>query len=199
MPQYPATQQSDEIGTAIMAVEWRDLWGAASSTPVPSTWHPPIFYHPGWTASPAPLLVHHWFDHQYDLQRAVDGEGWEFTVESGGLVGWSPQEKIYHTRRRRRWIRERHLVEKVEKKKTVPVDGWEYAPLFPLQFHAIERKMDMVRRRRWRRRLVPSEPGLPPTPRLAITTGKGDDKLLHLTCPRMYLLSCCCWEFVGAV
>ena len=54
-------------------------------------------------------------DPQYDLQRAVDGEGWEFTVESGGLVGWSPQEKIYHTRRRRRWIRERHLVQKVEK------------------------------------------------------------------------------------
>lgn len=51
---------------------------------------------------------------QYDLQRAVDGEGWEYTVETG-IMGWSPQEKIYHTRRRRRWIRERHLVQKVEK------------------------------------------------------------------------------------
>lgn len=51
---------------------------------------------------------------QYDLQRAVDGEGWEYTVESG-LVGWSPQEKIYHVTRRRRWIRERFLVHKVEK------------------------------------------------------------------------------------
>ncbi|XP_063877560.1 myoferlin-like isoform X2 [Scylla paramamosain] len=125
----------------------------------------------------------------YDLQRAVDGEGWEFTVESGGLVGWSPQEKIYHTRRRRRWIRERHLVQKVEKKETMPVDGWEYAPLFRLQFHAIERKIDMVRRRRWRRRLVPAQGGLPPTPRLSILTGKGDEKFSQLTCPRMYLLS----------
>lgn len=32
-----------------------------------------------------------------------------------GLVGWSPQEKIYHVKRRRRWVRERHLVEKVHK------------------------------------------------------------------------------------
>ncbi|XP_050712149.1 myoferlin-like isoform X3 [Eriocheir sinensis] len=124
----------------------------------------------------------------YDLQRAVDGEGWEYTVETG-LMGWSPQERIYHTRRRRRWIRERHLVQKVKKKETVPVDGWEYAPLFRLQFHAIERKVDMVRRRRWRRRLVPSQPGLPPTPRLSITTGKGDEKYPQLTCPRMYLMS----------
>lgn len=32
-----------------------------------------------------------------------------------GLVGWSPQEKIYHVKRRRRWVRERHLVEKMHK------------------------------------------------------------------------------------
>ncbi|KAK4319224.1 hypothetical protein Pmani_009818 [Petrolisthes manimaculis] len=124
----------------------------------------------------------------YDLQRAVDGEGWEYTVESG-LVGWSPQEKIYHVKRRRRWVRERHLVEKVEKKELVQVDGWEYAPLFRLQFHALERKIDMVRRRRWRRRLVPTQPGLPPTPRLSIKAGKGDDEITQLTCPRMYVVS----------
>lgn len=124
----------------------------------------------------------------YDLQRAVDGEGWEYTVESG-LVGWSPQEKIYHVSRRRRWIRERHLVEKVEKQETVPADGWEYAPLFRLQFHALERKVDMVRRRRWRRRLVPSQTGLPPTPRLSVKAGKGDEEITQLTCPRMYVMS----------
>ncbi|XP_069958116.1 myoferlin isoform X4 [Cherax quadricarinatus] len=124
----------------------------------------------------------------YDLQRAVDGEGWEYTVESG-LLGWSPQEKLYHVSRRRRWIRERHLVQKVEKhQETLPVDGWEYAPLFRLQFHALERKMDVVRRRRWRRRLVPTQPGLPPTPRLSIKTEKGDE-ISQLTCPRMYVIS----------
>ncbi|KAK3890490.1 hypothetical protein Pcinc_005570 [Petrolisthes cinctipes] len=130
----------------------------------------------------------------YDLQRAVDGEGWEYTVESG-LVGWSPQEKIYHLKRRRRWVRERHLVEKVEKvsngdvMELVQVDGWEYANNFLLQFHAPKETIDMVRRRRWRRRLVPTEPGLPPTPRLSIKTGKGDDEITLLTCPRMYVAS----------
>nr|XP_045583890.1 myoferlin-like isoform X6 [Procambarus clarkii] len=124
----------------------------------------------------------------YDLQRAVDGEGWEYTVESA-LVGWSPQEKIYHMSRRRRWIRERLLVQKMEKQETMAVDGWEYAPLFRLQYHALERKVDVVRRRRWRRRLVPSQSGLPPTPRLAVKAGKGDEEITQLTCPRMYVVS----------
>lgn len=126
----------------------------------------------------------------YDLQRAVDGEGWEYTVESG-LVGWSPQEKIYHVTRRRRWIRERFLVHKVEKHQEAgQVEGWEYAPLFRLQFHALERKVDMVRRRRWRRRLVPAQPGgAPPTPRLVVKAGDGDDAITQLTCPRMYVVS----------
>ncbi|KAK7086143.1 hypothetical protein SK128_016540 [Halocaridina rubra] len=124
----------------------------------------------------------------YDLQRAVDGEGWEYTVESG-LMGWSPQEKLYHVSRRRRWIRERHLLHKVEKEIESPVDGWEYAPLFRLQFHALERKIDMVRRRRWRRRLVPKEQGLPPTPRIGVKTGTGDEEFTQITCPRMYVVS----------
>lgn len=54
------------------------------------------------------------------------------------------------------------------------MEGWEYAPLFRLQFHALERKVDMVRRRRWRRRLVPAQPGgAPPTPRLVVKAGDG--------------------------
>ncbi|XP_066944947.1 myoferlin-like isoform X4 [Macrobrachium rosenbergii] len=124
----------------------------------------------------------------YDLQRAVDGEGWEYTVEAG-IMGWSPQEKIFHVCRRRRWIRDRYLTHKVEKHMSLPIDGWEYAPLFRLQFHALERKIDMVRRRRWRRRLVPTQQGLPPTPRLAVKAGTGEEEFTQLTCPRMYIVS----------
>lgn len=66
------------------------------------------------------------------------------------------------------------------------MDGWEYAPLFRLQFHALERKVDMVRRRRWRRRLVPSQPGLPPTPYLSIKAGKGTHSISNVL--RLYFM-----------
>jgi hypothetical protein len=35
-------------------------------------------------------------------------------------------------------------------------DGWEFAPMFNMKFHADERSMDMSRRRRWHRKMVPS-------------------------------------------
>lgn len=38
-------------------------------------------------------------------------------------------------------------------------EGWEYAPLFNMKFHAKERKMDLVRRRRWHRKMVADDPG----------------------------------------
>ena len=60
-----------------------------------------------------------------------------------------------------------------------PIDGWEYAFMFSGRFHARERRVDTVRRRRWRRKLVPSEPGLPPTPRL-IVKSKGEPIYLYL-------------------
>ena len=37
-------------------------------------------------------------------------------------------------------------------------EGWEYAPLFNMKFHASERKMDMVRRRRWHRKMLAASP-----------------------------------------
>ena len=40
-------------------------------------------------------------------------------------------------------------------------EGWEYAPMFNMKFHHIERKMDIVRRRRWHRKMVNTEPGAP--------------------------------------
>lgn len=33
--------------------------------------------------------------------------------------------------------------------------GWEYAPMFNMKFHADERSLDMTRRRRWHRKMVP--------------------------------------------
>ncbi|XP_006816720.1 myoferlin-like, partial [Saccoglossus kowalevskii] len=32
--------------------------------------------------------------------------------------------------------------------------GWEYAPLFTMKFHTKERRMDLVRRRRWHRKMI---------------------------------------------
>ena len=40
-------------------------------------------------------------------------------------------------------------------------EGWEYAPLFTMKFHHKERKMDLVRRRRWHRKMVAEQPGAP--------------------------------------
>lgn len=41
-------------------------------------------------------------------------------------------------------------------------EGWEYAPLFNMKFHAKEAKMDLVRRRRWHRRMVSTGPEIKP-------------------------------------
>jgi len=33
-------------------------------------------------------------------------------------------------------------------------EGWEYAAPFSTRFHATERKVDIIRRRRWHRKMV---------------------------------------------
>ena len=38
-------------------------------------------------------------------------------------------------------------------------EGWEYAPLFNMKFHATERTTDLVRRRRWHRKMIAEEEG----------------------------------------
>lgn len=48
-----------------------------------------------------------------DISRAVDNEGWEYCVEPA-MGGWSPTEKKFHLIRRRRWIRNRSIIEKQE-------------------------------------------------------------------------------------
>ncbi|GAB1610572.1 myoferlin-like isoform X9, partial [Argonauta hians] len=98
-------------------------------------------------------------DWRIDLSRAVDEEGFEYCVEAT-MGGYGPVQKNYHLCRRRRWVRSRKLVAdekaklKREKLEREAAEGWEYAPLFSMKFHAKERKMDLVRRRRWHRKMI---------------------------------------------
>ncbi|CAF0934963.1 unnamed protein product [Rotaria sordida] len=98
-----------------------------------------------------------------DANRAVDEEGFEYCVNQT-LGGWCPTEKVFHLSRRRRWYRNRILKgdripddkKKKEVRDNLKNEGWEYAPMFNMKFHADERSMDMTRRRRWHRKMVPS-------------------------------------------
>ena len=63
--------------------------------------------------------------------------------------------------RRRRLVRSRELVDPKATKKQdhmqkLLAEGWGYAPLFNMKFHAKEKKMDFCRRRRWLLKMVPS-------------------------------------------
>lgn len=48
-----------------------------------------------------------------------------------------------------------------EKQLQAATEGWEYAPLFNMKFHHTERKMDLVRRRRWHRKMINLDKGAP--------------------------------------
>uniref|UniRef100_A0A8D3CGY4 Dysferlin, limb girdle muscular dystrophy 2B (autosomal recessive) n=1 Tax=Scophthalmus maximus TaxID=52904 RepID=A0A8D3CGY4_SCOMX len=101
---------------------------------------------PGWT----------WEEVEWseDLNRAVDDQGWEYGIPippDRRPKSWVPAEKMYHTNRRRRWIRMRR------QRATERREGWEYASLFGWKFHLKPRKTDSFRRRRWRCRMVPLE------------------------------------------
>ncbi|NXA75801.1 DYSF protein, partial [Thryothorus ludovicianus] len=109
-----------------------------------------------------------WEDVEWDtdLNRAVDEKGWEY-----GMVipperrpkAWVPAEKMFHTQRRRRWVRLRrrdpeHMESaRKHKQEELDGDGWEYASLFGWRFHLQQRRSDSFRRRRWRRRMEPLE------------------------------------------
>jgi len=41
-----------------------------------------------------------------------------------------------------------------QKQEAVAKEGWEYAAPFTTQFHATERTVDIIRRRRWHRKMV---------------------------------------------
>ncbi|KER29905.1 hypothetical protein T265_13290, partial [Opisthorchis viverrini] len=99
-------------------------------------------------------------DWEIDYNRPCDNEGFEYTVNAA-LGGYMSVEKRFHMFRRRRVIRRRILQETsviIKKETFMPEtdDAWEYAFNFDAKFHAKERKVDMVRRRRWHRIMVPS-------------------------------------------
>lgn len=85
--------------------------------------------------------------------------GWEYAVNpTYGVYG--AVVKAYHMFRRRRLVRRRELVDKNSTKKQdqlqkLLAEGWGYAPLFNMKFHAKEKKMDFCRRRRWLLKMVP--------------------------------------------
>ncbi|XP_043368776.1 dysferlin isoform X4 [Dermochelys coriacea] len=109
-----------------------------------------------------------WEDVEWDtdLNRAVDERGWEYGIAippDRKPKAWVPAEKMYHTSRRRRWVRlRRRDLKKMEalkkhKQEELEGEGWEYASLFGWKFHLNYRKTDTFRRRRWRRRMEPLE------------------------------------------
>ncbi|XP_052773227.1 myoferlin-like isoform X7 [Mya arenaria] len=134
-------------------------------------------------------------DWQIDLGRAVDEDGFEYCVEAT-MGGWGPVLRRYHLCRRRRWVRSRRLVENIKQKKQkekqlqAATEGWEYAPLFNMKFHHIERKMDMVRRRRWHRKMVQTEKGSPCFFSMQEKEDSDDEEeeMAQVTAPRMFIV-----------
>nr|XP_056711165.1 dysferlin [Euleptes europaea] len=109
-----------------------------------------------------------WEDLEWDtdLNRAVDERGWEYGITippDRKPKAWVPAEKMYHTNRRRRWVRLRRRdltqMEALKKHRQEELEGggWEYASLFGWKFHLKCRKTDSFRRCRWRRRMEPLE------------------------------------------
>uniref|UniRef100_A0A8C8EFE9 Dysferlin n=1 Tax=Otus sunia TaxID=257818 RepID=A0A8C8EFE9_9STRI len=106
-----------------------------------------------------------WEDVEWDtdLNRAVDEKGWEYGITippDRKPKAWVPAEKMYHTNRRRRWVRlrRRDLAQmEAMRKEELDGEGWEYASLFGWRFHLKYRRTDTFRRRRWRRRMEPLE------------------------------------------
>uniref|UniRef100_A0A8C2TRW6 Dysferlin n=1 Tax=Coturnix japonica TaxID=93934 RepID=A0A8C2TRW6_COTJA len=103
-----------------------------------------------------------WEDVEWDtdLNRAVDEKGWEYGITippDRRPKAWVPAEKMYHTNRRRRWVRlrSRDLAQKEAEEQDG--EGWEYASLLGWRFHLRPRRTDAFRRRRWRRRMEPLE------------------------------------------
>uniref|UniRef100_A0A8C2UBS7 Myoferlin n=1 Tax=Coturnix japonica TaxID=93934 RepID=A0A8C2UBS7_COTJA len=96
-----------------------------------------------------------------DLNRAVDENGWEYGITippDTKPKSWVAAEKMYHTHRRRRLVRKRRR-DSTQAVTTgrVNQEGWEYASLIGWKFHWKQRSSDTFRRRRWRRKMAPSE------------------------------------------
>ncbi|XP_035375572.1 dysferlin isoform X3 [Electrophorus electricus] len=142
---------------------------------------------PGWV----------WEDAEWseDLKRAVDDQGWEYGITippDRRPKSWVPAEKMYHTNRRRRWVRlRRRDLQKMEALRKRPDEwereGWEYASLFGWKFRLQQKKSDTYRRRRWRCRMEPLEKSGPAAifalecSLSSVTDDKNDDKSVTTT------------------
>uniref|UniRef100_A0A8B9KHL5 Myoferlin n=1 Tax=Astyanax mexicanus TaxID=7994 RepID=A0A8B9KHL5_ASTMX len=93
-----------------------------------------------------------WMDEwTFDDKRAVDERGWEYGITippDDKPKSWVAAEKMYHVHRRRRKIRPR---------KKVAGEDWEFSTLVGWKFHKKERSSDSFRRRRWIRKMAPSD------------------------------------------
>ncbi|KAF5404171.1 hypothetical protein PHET_02557 [Paragonimus heterotremus] len=131
-------------------------------------------------------------DWEIDYNRPCDNEGFEYTVNST-LGGYMAVEKLFHMFRRRRIIRRRVLKtitssSNKEVPPKTPQDAWEYAFNFEAKFHSKERKVDMVRRRRWHRAMVPIKKDMDDASCvMQLTEGPGKPTKGNLTVPRVYL------------
>ncbi|KAK3554312.1 hypothetical protein QTP70_020173 [Hemibagrus guttatus] len=107
---------------------------------------------PGWR------VIQDW---SFDSNRAVDEKGWEYGITlppDDKPSSWVAAEKMYHVHRRKRLVRLRKKIADtptIEKKEAG--DGWEYSSLIGWKFHRKERSSDTFRRRRWRRKMAPSD------------------------------------------
>ncbi|XP_037552968.1 myoferlin-like [Nematolebias whitei] len=98
----------------------------------------------------------------FDSDRAVDERGWEYGVTvptDDKPKSWVAAEKMYHNHRRKRLQRKRRKVSEntTPAERREPGEGWEYSSLIGWKFHRKERSSDTFRRRRWRRKMVPSD------------------------------------------
>ncbi|KAM9345045.1 myoferlin [Symphorus nematophorus] len=108
---------------------------------------------PGWA----------WEDEwSFDTNRAVDEKGWEYGVTippDDKPKSWVAAEKMYHVHRRKRLVRPRKKISDrmAATERQESGEGWEYSSLIGWKFHRKERTSDTFRRRRWRRKMVPSD------------------------------------------
>ncbi|KAJ3610380.1 hypothetical protein NHX12_022472 [Muraenolepis orangiensis] len=98
----------------------------------------------------------------YDVNRAVDEKGWEYGVTippEDKPKSWGAAEKMYHVHRRKRLVRPRRRTSDAvaTTERRTSGDDWEYSALIGWKFHRKERSSDMFRRRRWRRKMAPSD------------------------------------------
>lgn len=153
------------------SVNWTDIHGNATSSKesivAPDGWE--------WTSE--------W---NADTNRAVDEDGWEYTVDAS-VASYVAVEKTYHMSRRRRWVRSRNLVKSTEKEEkgqeNVDTEGWEYAAVFSSKFHSKARTRDLVRRRRWHRKMIQTDPTAPAVFQISDEGKKGGVMMV----PRMFI------------